>query len=336
MPPDEDFRLRKLLRKVNVSANPESSAPAYERPTWASAVVQTYCETPSSGCFTHDAKSEVYVSYGFQQPKRFDTADVFQCAANDNWTPSGLLAQDFTKAISERHVVILIGGGFAESKDFHETPIGRIPGVLMNAYAIQAELSGVTISAVPRPLTLPLDVLVGLGVARMSRKTKSLGAVILTAAGSIIAAIVTSAFLFWSGFFWVSFIGVAAVVPLCLPFERTAPSRPEVPASNTVESESAAESPSFFRPQEATPTKEFFISYTHSDEAWAEWIAWQLEEHGHAVDIQLWDFQPGTNFVAEMDRAVSQCERTIIVLSENRSEERRVGKECRSRWSPYH
>ena len=23
-------------------------------------------------------------------------------------------------------------------------------------------------------------------------------------------------------------------------------------------------------------------------------------------------------------------------LSENRSEERRVGKECRSRWSPYH
>src|SRR5256885_12300759 len=26
----------------------------------------------------------------------------------------------------------------------------------------------------------------------------------------------------------------------------------------------------------------------------------------------------------------------IDLLSENRSEERRVGKECRSRWSPYH
>ena len=24
------------------------------------------------------------------------------------------------------------------------------------------------------------------------------------------------------------------------------------------------------------------------------------------------------------------------ILSDNRSEERRVGKECRSRWSPYH
>ena len=25
-----------------------------------------------------------------------------------------------------------------------------------------------------------------------------------------------------------------------------------------------------------------------------------------------------------------------VTLKENRSEERRVGKECRSRWSPYH
>ena len=27
---------------------------------------------------------------------------------------------------------------------------------------------------------------------------------------------------------------------------------------------------------------------------------------------------------------------TLFVLDEPRSEERRVGKECRSRWSPYH
>src|SRR2546422_433610 len=28
--------------------------------------------------------------------------------------------------------------------------------------------------------------------------------------------------------------------------------------------------------------------------------------------------------------------RQVLVLGEQRSEERRVGKECRSRWSPYH
>src|SRR5262249_42365936 len=58
MPRDADFRVRRLLRKVVVSANPESSAPAYERPTWVSAVVQTYCQTPSSGCSKIESKSE--------------------------------------------------------------------------------------------------------------------------------------------------------------------------------------------------------------------------------------------------------------------------------------
>ena len=32
----------------------------------------------------------------------------------------------------------------------------------------------------------------------------------------------------------------------------------------------------------------------------------------------------------------SQVMATFSHLTENRSEERRVGKECRSRWSPYH
>ena len=31
-----------------------------------------------------------------------------------------------------------------------------------------------------------------------------------------------------------------------------------------------------------------------------------------------------------------QGERPVYALKEIRSEERRVGKECRSRWSPYH
>ena len=30
------------------------------------------------------------------------------------------------------------------------------------------------------------------------------------------------------------------------------------------------------------------------------------------------------------------CKRLVLEIVEKRSEERRVGKECRSRWSPYH
>src|SRR2546430_5688492 len=35
-------------------------------------------------------------------------------------------------------------------------------------------------------------------------------------------------------------------------------------------------------------------------------------------------------------RGTSDSNQDICVVSRDRSEERRVGKECRSRWSPYH
>ena len=61
--------------------------------------------------------------------------------------------------------------------------------------------------------------------------------------------------------------------------------------------------------------KDFFVSYTGVDRRWAEWIAWVLEEAGHTVVLQAWDFRPGSNFVLAMQQAAEQAERTIAVLS---------------------
>jgi tetratricopeptide (TPR) repeat protein len=61
--------------------------------------------------------------------------------------------------------------------------------------------------------------------------------------------------------------------------------------------------------------KDFFISYTQADRAWAEWIAWQLEEAGYLVEIQAWDFPAGSNFVLEMHKAATAATHTIAVLS---------------------
>lgn len=61
--------------------------------------------------------------------------------------------------------------------------------------------------------------------------------------------------------------------------------------------------------------KDFFISYNKADHDWAEWIAWQLEDAGYSTIIQAWDFRPSSNFIAEMNRAASEAQRTIAVLS---------------------
>jgi TIR domain len=60
---------------------------------------------------------------------------------------------------------------------------------------------------------------------------------------------------------------------------------------------------------------DFFISYTQADRAWAEWIAWVLEEDRHRVLVQAWDFVPGGNWVQGMQAGVAGAERTIAVLS---------------------
>ena len=60
---------------------------------------------------------------------------------------------------------------------------------------------------------------------------------------------------------------------------------------------------------------DFFISYTQADRAWAEWIAWILEEDGHRVLVQAWDFVPGTNWVQGMQAGTRDAARTIAVLS---------------------
>ena len=63
--------------------------------------------------------------------------------------------------------------------------------------------------------------------------------------------------------------------------------------------------------------KDFFVSYNGNDKAWAEWIAFQLEEAGYTTVIQAWDFRPGADFVMEMQQAATGTRRTIAVLSDN-------------------
>jgi hypothetical protein len=65
----------------------------------------------------------------------------------------------------------------------------------------------------------------------------------------------------------------------------------------------------------AASQRDFFISYTSADRAWAEWVAWQLEDDGYSTVLRAWDFRPGDNFVVRMRDALEQADRTIALLS---------------------
>ena len=53
-------------------------------------------------------------------------------------------------------------------------------------------------------------------------------------------------------------------------------------------------------------------------------------------EVRVARLQERNRIEAELHRRFSERFSAIVVRAEGRSEERRVGKECRSRWSPYH
>jgi Tfp pilus assembly protein PilF len=57
------------------------------------------------------------------------------------------------------------------------------------------------------------------------------------------------------------------------------------------------------------------VSYTQADRAWAEWIAWVLEEDGYRVLVQAWDMVAGSNWLSRMEQGVVRAARTVAVLS---------------------
>jgi hypothetical protein len=61
--------------------------------------------------------------------------------------------------------------------------------------------------------------------------------------------------------------------------------------------------------------KDFFISYADTDGAWAAWIAWELEKAGYSTILNSWDFRPGSNTVLQIDHALKQAKRIIVLLS---------------------
>ena len=60
---------------------------------------------------------------------------------------------------------------------------------------------------------------------------------------------------------------------------------------------------------------DFFVSHTGADRAWAEWVAWQLADAGYTVELDVWDWATGQNFVLAMSDALARCDRVVALFS---------------------
>jgi hypothetical protein len=61
--------------------------------------------------------------------------------------------------------------------------------------------------------------------------------------------------------------------------------------------------------------KDFFISHAGSDRAWAEWVAWHLAEAGYRVELNVWDWAAGQNFITKISDALDRYDRVLALWS---------------------
>src|SRR3954453_9623914 len=64
------------------------------------------------------------------------------------------------------------------------------------------------------------------------------------------------------------------------------------------------------------PGTDFFISHAGRDTGWAEWLAWQLQQAGWTVELDVWDWAPGEDFVSRMAAALERADRLLAVCTE--------------------
>jgi tetratricopeptide (TPR) repeat protein len=61
--------------------------------------------------------------------------------------------------------------------------------------------------------------------------------------------------------------------------------------------------------------KDFFVSHAGPDRAWAEWVAWQLEQAGYSVELDVWDWEAGRNLITAMSDALDRAGRVVALFS---------------------
>ncbi|MFK4109666.1 FxSxx-COOH system tetratricopeptide repeat protein [Streptomyces sp. NPDC002176] len=67
----------------------------------------------------------------------------------------------------------------------------------------------------------------------------------------------------------------------------------------------------------ADTAQRLFVSYAGLDQAWAEWVGWQLKQAGHRVELDWWSWQTGDDFVHRMNAALGEVDAVVALFSKN-------------------
>jgi CHASE2 domain-containing sensor protein len=166
-PEDEDTRIRKLPRAYSpVDRANVNSPPIY---TLSRRIAMEYRALKRPHDPLKDDLSEVMVTYGNPRPERVSAGKILGCGESGSpmvsYSERAFRRPDFSLTPNDKLLfkdkIVLIGGTWKDSADFHETSLGRMPGVVIVADSIQAELEDEHVRELPKIVMFAIDLIVG-------------------------------------------------------------------------------------------------------------------------------------------------------------------------------
>jgi CHASE2 domain len=170
-PADEDSKIRRVNQKVLTYKPPGDVRNRTAVDGWALTIASQYC-TATKSCYVDGSRDEpVYIRYGASGPKAFHMKELFTCSKRGEKPPlieeNGERLAEFRSLATGR--IVLIGGTFSSARDTYYTPKGQLPGLTVNAYAVQSAIDGSFWPEELRPVAILLDLAIGVGIMLIFR-----------------------------------------------------------------------------------------------------------------------------------------------------------------------
>ncbi len=141
-PTERDLKIRRFPKEIRVSDDVNSVECSLPRPSFTQVITTHYCASHRAVCNLTEG-DDIYLSASGPRPTSISLDTIFALAKDGTTVQPKLPFDKYLGQLFDDKIV-LIGGTFPNSNDFHETSEGQIPGIFIHAQAIASEISGLS------------------------------------------------------------------------------------------------------------------------------------------------------------------------------------------------
>jgi hypothetical protein len=217
-PQDEDLRVRRFPRRVdllvNRPVNGSANGSGSDQPTvvtrnsWAREIAVQHCVRRNCTVEADEEAGEESLLAFDGGLQRYPVSELFDCS-QQHAQPRPEKIREMWAFVVAKRALILLGGTFGSARDSYMTPKGAMPGLHINAYAIQSEVAHNGIHEAPRWIVILSDVLLGFVLSSFFHGSGRLRPMLVKSGLAIAGVVLLSMVVFMMGYLWLTCVGIA-------------------------------------------------------------------------------------------------------------------------------